>query len=96
MKFRVVIPPAVEAMIAKLSPELKRRIRFALEVIQEDPYEGKALRDDLAGFRSYRVSRYRIIYRIHYGKIEIQIIDIALRSIVYERVVTLIRSMQKD
>ena len=43
---------------------LKRKVRAALEALLEDPYAGEALRNELRGLRSYRVGRFRIIYRI--------------------------------
>ena len=43
---------------------LKRKVRAALQALLEDPCAGKALRNELQGLRSYRVGRFRIIYRI--------------------------------
>lgn len=91
MKYRLIMPTSVQETIAHLSPNSKRQIRAALEMITEDPHLGKPLRDNLADLRSFRVNRYRIVYRIHHSKIEVQVIDIALRSIIYERVWSLIR-----
>ena len=96
MKYLLVIPPSVETVVAHLSPEIKRRLRNALEAIQEDPHLGKPLREELSGFRSFRVNRYRIVYRIHHGKIEIQVIDIALRSVIYEHVLNWLRHQQGE
>ena len=92
MNYRLIIPPAVEQSLVHLSPNLKKKIRAALEAIREDPSLGKPLKDELKGLWSYRVSRYRIVYRIHHYQIEIQVIDIALRSVIYERIVAAIKS----
>ena len=43
---------------------LKRKVRAALQALLENPRAGKALRNELRGLRSYRVGRFRIIYRI--------------------------------
>ena len=43
---------------------LKRKVRAALQTLVENPCAGKALRNELRGLRSYRVGRFRIIYRI--------------------------------
>lgn len=75
-----------------LPPNLKKKVRSALEEIQEDPYIGKILRDELKGLWSFRVSRYRIVYRIHLNRIEIQVIDIGPRNIIYERIVELVKT----
>jgi len=65
---------------------LKKKVRNALEEIREDPHLGKPLRDKLSGLWSYRVSRYRIIYRIHHRRVEIQGIDSGPRGVIYEHV----------
>ncbi len=91
MKYRLTLSPEAEKTIRQLAPDLKRKIRFALEEIQEDPYLGKPLKDELKGLRSYRVHHYRIVYRIHHHQIEIQVIDIGPRSLIYDRVVAAIR-----
>jgi mRNA interferase RelE/StbE len=85
LKYRLVIPPHVEQTLLHLAPVLKRKIRAALEAIREEPELGKSLRDKLRGLRSYRVSRYRIVYRVHRGRIEIQVIDVGPRDAIYER-----------
>ena len=90
MKYKLLIPPFVEKTLAHLPPNLKKKIRFALEEIQEDPYLGKPLKDELRGLWSFRVSRYRIVYRIHANRIEVQVIDIGSRNIIYERIVEMI------
>ena len=86
MKYRVVLSPRVEQVIRKLSSNLKKKIRAALDAIREDPRTGKALKDELKNLRSFRVQRYRIIYRIHRSRIEVQVIDIAPRSIIYDQI----------
>jgi len=48
-----------------------------------NPYSGKALKDELAGLRTFRVSRFRIIYRIVHNK-EIEIVTIGPRERIYE------------
>jgi len=94
LKYRLVIPPLVEQTILHLSPNLKRKIQAALETIREEPHLGKALKDELRGLWSYRVSRYRIVYRIHHGRIEIQVIDPGPRNLIYERVLEAIKEQQ--
>lgn len=55
--------PPVRELIRRLHSELKRKMRFALAEILEDPTVGKQLQRELKGYRSLRVGRYRIIYR---------------------------------
>lgn len=96
MKYRLIIPPSVEETIAQLPPNLKRKIRSALETIREDPHLGKSLKDELRGLRSYQVSRYRIVYRIHHGRIEVQVIDIGPRNLIYERILEAIKEQKSQ
>ncbi len=91
MKYRLVIPPVVEETIAHLSPILKIKIHLALETIREDPHLGKLLKDEIQGLWSYRVSRYRIVYRIHHSRIEIQVIDLGPRNLIYGQILEAIR-----
>ena len=60
-RLRVAKPPA--DFIGSLHPELRRKVRAALDVIRSGPSTGTELRNELAGLRSVRVGRFRIIYR---------------------------------
>jgi mRNA-degrading endonuclease RelE of RelBE toxin-antitoxin system len=61
---RIEMPRMGRDLIRHLPPALKAKIKAALRSISDDSYRAKELRDDLAGLRSYRVARIRIIYRI--------------------------------
>jgi mRNA interferase RelE/StbE len=74
--YRLRLPDEIVKLLRELHPDLKKKVRKALSTIMEDPYEGKALKDDLAGLRSFRVSRFRIVYRISSRK---QIVRIVYR-----------------
>lgn len=91
MKYRLVISPEVESRLRHLNPQLKPKVRFALEMIRENPHSGKSLRAELKGLWSYRVSRYRIIYEIHHTSVEIHIVDFGPRNLIYERILELVR-----
>jgi mRNA interferase RelE/StbE len=62
--YRFRAPPEVAALIGGLHPQIKKKVRVARDSILSNPYCGKALKDELAGLRSFRVDRVRIIYRI--------------------------------
>ena len=68
--------------IRELHPEPRRRVKAALEATRDEPHLGKDLRDELAGLRSLRVGRLRIIYREARGTI--QVIDVGPRDTIYE------------
>lgn len=86
MVFRVIIPPDLAKGIARLAPELKSKIRAALDSLAEDPYQGKALQENLTGLRSYRVARYRIVYRIRKSVLEVHVVAIGHRGRVYQAI----------
>ena len=83
-KFVLKVPDDVAAVLKKLHPVIKSHIRSGLRAILEDPHSGKTLKDELKGLRSYRVKRYRIIYRVRLKKQHIEIITIGPRRIIYE------------
>ena len=76
------IPDDVAALIRGLHPDLKRKIRSALEDLLDEPTIGKILRDELAGLRSCRVARFRIIYRVA-GTV-IEVVAVGPRQTIYE------------
>ena len=65
-----------------MHPDLKRRVRSVLDAVVVDSSVGKALRDELAGLRSCRVGRFRIIYRVAGSVIEI--VAVGPRATIYE------------
>ncbi|MDH4028925.1 MAG: type II toxin-antitoxin system RelE/ParE family toxin [Nitrospirota bacterium] len=76
------IPDDTAQLIRTLHPELRKKIRAGLNAILVNPVAGKALRDELAGLRSFRVGRSRIIYRA--GKNVIELVAIGPRERIYE------------
>ena len=79
---RVRVPDDVAALIRGLHPDLKKKVRSALRDIVEDPGVGKVLRDEFAGLRSCRVSRFRIVYRVSRSVIEI--VAVGPRRTIYQ------------
>ena len=80
---KLKVPDSVAELIRNMHPHLKKKIKASLQSIITDPYLGKALKDELASLRSFRVSRFRIIYRISDERL-IEIIAIGPRECVYE------------
>ena len=79
---RLKVPDDVAALIRGLHPDLKRKVRSALGDIVDDPAIGKLLRNELAGLRSCRVSRFRIVYRVAGATIEI--VAVGPRRTIYQ------------
>jgi mRNA interferase RelE/StbE len=76
------VPDDVADLIRGLHPDLRRKIRAALDEVLADPSAGKALRNELAGLRSSRVARFRIVYRLA-GTV-IEVVAIGPRRTIYQ------------
>jgi len=85
----------IVALIQSMHPDLKRKIRGSLQTILSEPYAGKALRDELSGLRSLRVSRFRVIYSIS-KKQQIEVVTIGPRDRIYEETFRIISKEAKQ
>ncbi|GJL56656.1 MAG: hypothetical protein NPIRA02_37880 [Nitrospirales bacterium] len=85
-KFRLEMSQAVRDLLIHLPPQFKRKVKTALQSLSEDPYQAKALRDELEGLRSFRVARSRLILRIKRSTVEI--VAFGPRKDIYERAAT--------
>lgn len=88
--YRLRVPHDVADLLRGLHPSLKQRIKGALHTLQNDPLVGKPLREELAGLRSYRVARFRIIYRIA-DKNTIELVAVGPRRNIYEETFRLLQ-----
>jgi len=88
VRHRLRAPPQIAALIGGLHPQIKKKVRSALERILH-PLCGKALKDELDGLRSFRVGRFRILYRIAAGRV-VELIAIGSRERIYEETYRLI------
>jgi mRNA interferase RelE/StbE len=89
------VPDEIAALIRSMHPDLKRKIRGSLQTILSEPFAGKALRDELSGLRSFRVSRFRIIYRISKKQL-IEVVTIGPRDRIYEETFRIISKQAKQ
>jgi mRNA interferase RelE/StbE len=83
------MPEETAAIVRRMHPEIKKKIKAGLKAIMEEPFAGKMLRDELAGLRSYRISRFRIIYRV--AKHEVVIVAVGPRIRIYEETYKLLQ-----
>ena len=95
-KFILRVPDDIASVLKKLHPVIKSHIRSGLRTILEDPYSGKALKDEPKDLRSYRVKRYRIIYRVRLDRYQIDIITIGPRKIIYEETFRILSGNQNS
>jgi mRNA interferase RelE/StbE len=90
MPYKLRIPDDTVSLIGGLHPQLKKKIRAALQEITDDPHTGKALKDELKGLWSYRMKRIRIIYRFT-SKKYIDIIALGPRNNIYKETYKLLK-----
>jgi mRNA-degrading endonuclease RelE of RelBE toxin-antitoxin system len=83
IRYRIEIPRELRDLIRHLPPALKAKVKAALRSIADNPYRAKELIEELAGLRSHRIGRSRIIYRI-VGSM-VQIVALGPRADIYER-----------
>ena len=87
---KLVVPGGIQELIRTMHPSLKRKVKSSLKMILSDPYLGKALMEELEGLRSFRVSSFRIIYRIKNPE-QIELVAIGPRGRIYEETFRIIQ-----
>jgi len=91
---RIKVPDSVGALLRGMHPHLKRKIKSSFKIIVSNPKEGKALKNELSGLRSFRVSRFRIVYRVRKGIIEV--VAVGPREWINEETLLLLRKGDRD
>ncbi|MFC1533097.1 type II toxin-antitoxin system RelE/ParE family toxin [Thermodesulfobacteriota bacterium] len=81
----VKFTPEAARLLSKLHPENKKSIKTGLKVLLQKPNLGDDLQEELSGFKSYKLKRYRIIYKHIEEKNVIHIYYIGHRRDVYEQ-----------
>ena len=88
--YKLLIPDQVANLIREMHPLIKKKIRGSLKEIIADPHCGKPLKEELEGLRSFRVNKFRIVYRISERRV-IEIITIGPRKKIYEETFRIIK-----
>ena len=83
-RYRLTYSVACRRSIKTLHPDLKPVLKNEIENLRKDPYQGKPLIEELAGFYSLQFKRYRVIYRIETGKKIIEIHYVGHRRDIYD------------
>lgn len=86
---RLIVPDPVAQLLRNMHPHLKRKVRASLRLILDAPHAGKELKDELVGLRSFRVTRFRIIYRVRKNIVEI--VAIGPRERIYQETFRLLK-----
>jgi mRNA interferase RelE/StbE len=86
---RLRVPDEIAELVRRMHPDLKRKTRASMKTILADPSSGKALKDKLAGLRSFRAGTFRVIYRVKRNVVEI--VAIGPRERIYEETYRLLK-----
>ena len=94
-KWKIQFTPEAARLLSKLHPENKRHIKKAIIELRQNPYTGKDLQEELFGFKSLRIKKYRIIYYFKEEEYLIRVYYIGQRSDVYEQFRQMLADFQK-
>ena len=92
MKYRVQLAPTATDAFKGLHPEIRSQLKAGLKELANNPFAGKELQNELAEFRSHRIKRYRIIYRVHNSENLLKVFMIGHRKEIYDLVSEFSRS----
>jgi mRNA interferase RelE/StbE len=82
--FRVRYTPAAAESIRHLHPSVKQAVRQDIRKLAANPLLGHPLALELVGFRSLRISRYRVIYRLQESEHILEVHLVGARREIYE------------
>ena len=88
--YKLVAPKELQELIRMMHPSLKKKVKASLKIILSEPYSGKALMEELSGLKSFRISSFRIIYRIKEPE-QIELVAIGPRERIYQETFRMIQ-----
>jgi mRNA interferase RelE/StbE len=92
---RLKFTPEAARLLAKLHPEAKKLIKSGLDELRQSPYLGDDLQQELSGFKSYKIKRYRVLYVVDEEEEVIQVYYVGHRRDVYEQFRDLLNDLHK-
>lgn len=92
--YELVVSKEIQELIRTMHPSLKKKVKASLKMILSNPHLGKTLLDELSGLRSFRVSSFRIIYRIKEPG-QIELVAIGPRERIYEETFRIIQKEEE-
>ena len=84
MEYKILYSETSRKQIRTLHPQLKPILKSKIQDLSENPFLGKFLERDLAGYLSLRAKRYRIIYKVREEERLVEIHYIGRRKDIYE------------
>lgn len=91
MECRITISRESKAALAQLDIHVRRAIKKSIKKLGQNPLVGKGLTEKLEGFFSLRVGKYRVIYTIGQGTVDI--VTVGHRRDIYTQLRTRRQSM---
>jgi mRNA interferase RelE/StbE len=88
--YKLVAPKDLQELISTIHPSLEKKVKASLKIILSEPYSGKALMEKLSGLRSFRISSFRVIYRIKEPE-QIELVAIGPRERIYQETFRIIQ-----
>jgi mRNA interferase RelE/StbE len=82
--FQIKLTASAADMFARLHPETRKNIKTGLKGLHENPYLGKPLQNELVLFRSLKLKRFRVVYRIDDANTRVVVYAIGHRKDIYE------------
>jgi mRNA interferase RelE/StbE len=95
-KFGLKFTPESARILSKLHPENKKLIKQALVELGKNPYAGSDLQEELFGFKSFKLKKFRVLYNIDEEDNTIQIYHIGHRKDVYQQFHRLLTELKES
>jgi len=93
---RLTFTPEAAKLLSRLHPESKKFIKEGLTELRQNPHLGDDLQQELSGFKSYKIKRYRVLYDINEEEGVIQVYYVGHRRDVYEQFRDLLNNLHKS
>ena len=88
---RLKVSDETAALVRTLHPDIKRKIKAALQTVLNDPQSGKALKDELKRVQSFKVGKFRVVYKTAKDRGVIEVVAIGPRKTIYEETLRLLQ-----
>lgn len=88
---RLKMSDETAGLIRTLHPDLKRKVKAALQTVLDNPLSGKTLKDELEGLQSFKVGEFRVVYKAVTGKSIIEVVAFGPRKTIYEETLRLLQ-----
>ena len=95
-KFGMRYTPEASRLLSRLHPENKKLIRAALKDLRNNPYAGSDLQEELYGYKSFKLKRFRVLYSVNEEEKTIQVFHVGHRKDVYEQFNRLLNQLKES